>query len=58
MDLGIQQSPRGIGIKVSDLDRVDWTQVNIDEWLAILAQTGLLPFNHFQLDQCIQMPLK
>jgi CRP-like cAMP-binding protein len=31
------------GITVSDFGRVDWDQVNLDEWLAILAETGLYP---------------
>jgi len=43
MDFGTPESPSCTGIKVADLDRVDWTQVNLDEWLAILAQTGHLP---------------
>jgi len=43
MDFGTPESPCCTGIKVADLDRVDWTQVNLDEWLAILAQTGHLP---------------
>jgi conjugal transfer mating pair stabilization protein TraN len=43
MDFGTPENPSCTGIKVSDLDRVDWTLVNLDEWLAILAQTGHLP---------------
>ncbi|BBL57509.1 conjugal transfer mating pair stabilization protein TraN [Methylomonas koyamae] len=43
MDFGTPESPTCTGIKVADLDRVDWTQVNLDKWLAILAQTGHLP---------------
>lgn len=43
MDFGTPENPSCTGIKVSDLDRVDWTQVNLDEWLGILAQTGHLP---------------
>ncbi|WP_240348062.1 conjugal transfer protein TraN [Methylomonas sp. EFPC1] len=43
MDFGTPETPSCTGIKVADLDRVDWTKVNLDEWLAILAQTGHLP---------------
>ncbi len=43
MDFGTPERPSCTGIKVADLDRVDWSQVNLDEWLAILAQTGHLP---------------
>jgi conjugal transfer mating pair stabilization protein TraN len=28
---------------VEDFERVDWDQVNLDEWLAILAETGNYP---------------
>ena len=28
---------------MSDLDKVDWSRVNLDEWLGILAQTNHLP---------------
>ena len=31
------------GIPVADFGRVDWTRVNLDEWLAILAETGHFP---------------
>ncbi|MCD2450520.1 conjugal transfer mating pair stabilization protein TraN [Methylicorpusculum oleiharenae] len=43
MDFGTPEKPICSGVKVADLDRIDWTQVNLDEWLAILAQTGHLP---------------
>ncbi len=43
MNFGTAKNPSCSGIKVSDLDKVDWNQVNLDEWLAILAQTGHLP---------------
>jgi conjugal transfer mating pair stabilization protein TraN len=28
---------------VDDFERVDWEQVSLDEWLAILAETGYYP---------------
>jgi len=28
---------------VADLDKVDWNQVNLDEWLGLLALTNHLP---------------
>jgi len=31
------------GIAVADFGRVDWDRVNLDEWLAILAETGHFP---------------
>ena len=43
MSFGTPQNPVCSGIKVSDLDKVDWSQVNLDEWLGILAQTNHLP---------------
>ena len=43
MDFGTPEVPQCSGIKVADLDKVDWNQVNLDEWLGILAQTNHLP---------------
>ena len=43
MDFGSPENPQCTGIKVSDLDKVDWSQVNLDEWLGLLAQTNYLP---------------
>ncbi len=43
MDFGTPEAPQCSGIKVADLDKVDWNQVNLDEWLGILAQTNHLP---------------
>ena len=40
---GTPESPVCTGILVSDLDKVDWSRVNLDEWLGILAQTNHLP---------------
>jgi conjugal transfer mating pair stabilization protein TraN len=43
MNFGTAKQPSCSGIKVTDLDKVDWNKVNLDEWLGILAQTGHLP---------------
>ena len=40
---GEADAPDCTGIAVSDFGRVDWDRVNLDEWLAILAETGLYP---------------
>jgi conjugal transfer mating pair stabilization protein TraN len=40
---GEADAPDCSGIAVSDFARVDWDRVNLDEWLAILAETGLYP---------------
>jgi len=43
MGFGTPKAPECSGIKVTDLAKVDWTKVNLDEWIAILAQTNHLP---------------
>ena len=43
LDFGTAESPICTGILVTDLDKVDWSLVNLDEWLGILAQTHHLP---------------
>jgi conjugal transfer mating pair stabilization protein TraN len=43
MGFGTAEAPECTGIKVEDLDKVDWSQVNLDEWLGLLAQTNHLP---------------
>jgi conjugal transfer mating pair stabilization protein TraN len=40
---GEADQPDCTGINVNDFGRVDWDLVNLDEWLAILAETGLFP---------------
>ena len=40
---GDSDDPDCSGIAVEDFERVDWDQVNLDEWLAILAETGNYP---------------
>lgn len=43
MGFGTSEAPECTGIKVENLDKVDWTRVNLDEWLGLLAQTQHLP---------------
>lgn len=40
---GNPKSPACTGISVPDLQQVNWSAVNLDEWVAILAQGGKLP---------------
>jgi conjugal transfer mating pair stabilization protein TraN len=40
---GEADSPDCTGLAVNDLARVDWSRVNLDEWLAILTETGHFP---------------
>jgi conjugal transfer mating pair stabilization protein TraN len=40
---GEAKNPECSGIAVADFARVDWNRVNLDEWLAILTQTGNFP---------------
>jgi conjugal transfer mating pair stabilization protein TraN len=40
---GEADGPDCTGLAVNDLSRVDWSRVNLDEWLAILAETGHFP---------------
>jgi conjugal transfer mating pair stabilization protein TraN len=37
---GESDDPDCTGIAVEDFERIDWEQVNLDEWLAILTETG------------------
>ncbi|MVF24161.1 conjugal transfer mating pair stabilization protein TraN [Methylocaldum sp. BRCS4] len=43
MSFGKKEDPDCSGIPVERLKDVDWSKVNLDEWLAILAATGHLP---------------
>lgn len=36
---GSPESPNCRGIGIAELDKVDWEQVNLDEWIGILIQT-------------------
>ena len=40
---GSAKHPDCTGINVQALSRVDWSRVNLDEWLAILYETGNFP---------------
>ena len=40
---GSPKNPDCKGINVQDFSRVDWSRVNLDEWLAILFETGHFP---------------
>jgi hypothetical protein len=40
---GEDDDPDCSGIAVEDFERIDWERVNLDEWLAILAETGNYP---------------
>ncbi len=42
-DWGDAKHPNCAGIDVQDFSRIDWSQVNLDEWLAILFETGHFP---------------
>jgi len=40
---GSAKSPSCEGLTASQLNQVDWSQVNLDEWIGILSITGNLP---------------
>jgi conjugal transfer mating pair stabilization protein TraN len=40
---GSAKHPDCAGLAVDELARIDWSRVNLDEWLAILAATGHYP---------------
>jgi conjugal transfer mating pair stabilization protein TraN len=40
---GSAKNPDCKGINVHEFSRVDWSRVNLDEWLAILFETGHFP---------------
>ncbi|WP_425595324.1 conjugal transfer protein TraN [Morganella morganii] len=40
---GSVKSPNCEGLTASQLNQVDWSQVNLDEWIPILSITGNLP---------------
>jgi conjugal transfer mating pair stabilization protein TraN len=43
MTFGDKKDPDCRGIPIESLAKVDWNQVNLDEWIAILKETGHLP---------------
>ncbi len=40
---GTPKQPDCEGVNVSDFQRIDWSAVNLDEWMALLVQTGHYP---------------
>jgi conjugal transfer mating pair stabilization protein TraN len=42
-DWGTPKQPDCAGLNVADFQRVDWNAVNLDEWMALLIQTGHFP---------------
>ncbi|WP_295457855.1 conjugal transfer protein TraN [uncultured Thiodictyon sp.] len=40
---GAPDRPDCRGLKISELEQVDWNRVNLDEWLSILVETGHFP---------------
>lgn len=43
MSWGSAKSPNCEGIKVSQLDEIDWSQIDLDEWVDLLDLTGHMP---------------
>ncbi|HVP13677.1 MAG TPA: conjugal transfer mating pair stabilization protein TraN [Phycisphaerae bacterium] len=43
MTFGDKKNPDCSGIPIESLAKVDWNQVNLDEWIAILQETNRLP---------------
>ena len=49
---GSPKAPDCRGLSVADLQQVDWNTVNLDEWMAMLVQTGHFPnLNTLGIDQ-------
>lgn len=46
---GTARAPVCGGIRLSQLENVDWSQVNLDEWIALLQVSGLMP-SHDELN--------
>ena len=40
---GTPKNPQCGGIAIEDIEKIDWENVNLDEWLAILQQNGVFP---------------
>lgn len=43
LSFGSAKNPQCGGIPIDKLGQIDWSKVNLDEWLAILQQNGRLP---------------
>lgn len=49
---GVPEAPDCTGIRMGELQALDWNAINLDEWLAMLAQTGHFPNpNNVSLDR-------
>lgn len=42
---GTAQQPTCEGLRVDEIGRIDWSMVNLDEWLQLLAESGRYPTN-------------
>ncbi|WJG29250.1 conjugal transfer protein TraN (plasmid) [Vibrio furnissii] len=40
LNWGTAKKPNCTGVGIQDLDKVDWDEVNLDEWIGILISTG------------------
>ncbi|PKQ52215.1 hypothetical protein CR151_16580 [Vibrio cholerae] len=40
LNWGTAKKPNCTGVGIEDLDKVDWDEVNLDEWIGILISTG------------------
>ena len=43
LGFGTAKAPSCDGLKIEDIGKVDWDQINLDEWLGILGETGHYP---------------
>jgi conjugal transfer mating pair stabilization protein TraN len=42
---GTAQQPTCEGLRVDEIGKIDWSMVNLDEWLQLLAESGRYPTN-------------
>ena len=42
-DFGTAEHPNCAGLDLTDLGKVDWSKVDLDEWIAMLVENGQLP---------------
>lgn len=43
LDYGTPQSPECGGLTIEELTNIDWNQIDLGEWYAILANSGIIP---------------
>lgn len=43
LDFGTAQEPSCAGVPLDKISEIDWSKIELDEWLAILQQNGQLP---------------